>query len=128
MENNSYNNYTKKAIEILKDVGVPASIKGYEYLKSAINCVLNDRTYLEQITKRLYPDIAAMHGTTASRVERAIRHAVEVAFTNMDPDQITHYFGRCCRYDKGKATNSEFIAILAERIRMDLGEYDQVSE
>ena len=127
MENN-YNNYTKKIIEVLKDVGVPASIKGYEYLKAAINAVLNDRTYMYQVTKRLYPDVAAMYGTTPSRVERAIRHATEVAFNNMDPEQITQYFGRCCSCYKGKATNSEFIAILAERIRVDAGEYDQVSK
>lgn len=126
MENN-YNNYTKKIIEVLKDVGVPASLKGYEYLKIAINAVLNDRTYMDQVTKRLYPDVAAMCDTTASRVERSIRHATEVAFNNMDPEQITQYFGRCCNYYKGKATNSEFIAILAERIRVDLGEYDRVS-
>lgn len=128
MENNNYTNYTKNIIEILKNVGVPASLKGYEYLKGAINAVLNDRTYLDQITKRLYPDVASMYGTTASRVERSIRHAVEVAFTNMDPDQVKQYFGQCCNYYKGKATNSEFIAIIAERIRLDVGEYDQVSK
>lgn len=127
MENN-YNNYTKKIIEVLKDVGVPANLKGYEYLKVAINAVLNDRTYMDQVTKRLYPDVAAMCDTTASRVERNIRHAIEVAFDNVDPEQITEYFGRCCKYNKGKATNSEFIAILAERIRVDAGKYDQVSK
>lgn len=124
---NKYNNYTKKIIEVLKDVGVPASIKGYEYLKVAINAVLNDRTYIDQMTKRLYPDVAAMCGTTASRVERNVRHAIEVAFDNMDPEQIAKYFGRCYSCRKGKTTNSEFIAILAERIRVDAGEYDQVS-
>lgn len=127
MENN-YNNYTKKIIEVLKDVGVPANIKGYEYLKVAFNAVLNDRTYMDQVTKRLYPDVAAMCDTTASRVERNIRYAIEVAFDNVDPEQITEYFGRCCKYNKGKATNSEFIAILAERIRVDAGKYDQVSK
>lgn len=127
MENN-YNNYTKKIIEVLKDVGVPANIKGYECLKAAINAVLNDRTYIDQMTKRLYPDVAAMCDTTPSRVERNIRHATEVAFDNMDPEQITEYFGRCCSYRKGKATSGEFIAILAERIRVDAGEYDQVSK
>lgn len=127
MESN-YNNYTKKIIEVLKDVGVPASIKGYEYLKVAINAVLNDRTYIDQMTKRLYPDVAAMCDTTASRVERNIRHATEVAFDNMDPERIAEYFGWCYSPRKGKATNSEFIAILAERIRVDAGEYDQVSK
>lgn len=127
MENN-YNNYTKKIIEVLKDVGVPASIKGYEYLKAAINAVLNDRTYIDQMTKRLYPDVAAMCDTTASCVERNIRHATEVAFDNMDPEQVAEYFERCYSCRKGKATNSEFIAILAERIRVDAGEYDQVSK
>ena len=127
MESN-YNNYTKKIIEVLKDVGVPASIKGYEYLKVAINAVLNDRTYIDQMTKRLYPGVAAMCGTTASRVERNIRHATEVAFDNMDPERIAEYFGRCYSCHKGKANSSEFIAILAERIRVDTGEYDQVSK
>lgn len=122
------NNYTKKIIEVLRNVGVPASLKGYEYLKVAINAVLNDRTYIDQMTKRLYPDVAAMCGTTASRVERNIRHATEVAFDNMNVEQIDEYFGRCCSYRKGKATSGEFIAILAERIRVDTGEYDQVSK
>lgn len=125
---NNYNNYTKKIIEVLKDVGVPASLKGYEYLKIAINAVLNDRTYMDQVTMRLYSDVAAMCDTTPSRVERNIRRAIEGAFNNMDPEQITEYFGRCYSYRKGKVTNSEFIAILAERIRVDAGEYDQVSK
>lgn len=127
MENN-YNNYTKKIVEVLKDIGVPANLKGYEYLKAVINAALNDRTYMGQVTKRLYPDVAAMCDTTPSRVERAIRRAIEVAFNNMDPEQVTQYFGRCCSYYKGKVTNSEFIAILAERIRVDTGEYDRASK
>lgn len=125
MENTKY---TKKIIETLLNVGVPASLKGYEYLKSAISAVLDDKTYIDKVTGRLYPYVAAVHGVTASRVERAIRHAIEVSFDNMSPDQIEHYFGRCCRFYRGKASNSEYIAILAERVRMDLGEYDPVDK
>lgn len=128
MESTNYTNYTKEIIKSLLDIGVPASLKGYECLKVAINAVLNDRTYLSQITKRLYPDVAEVCGTTPSRVERAIRHAITVSFDNMDPNMVERYFGRCCSYRSGKVTNATFIAIVAEHIRMDNGEYDGTSK
>lgn len=128
MESTNYTNYTKEIIKNLLNLGVPADLKGYEYLKVAINAVLNDRTYIDQITKRLYPDVAEMCGTTPSRTERAIRHAITVSFDNMEPDLIERYFGRCISYRSGKVTNANFIAIVAEHIRMDNGEYDGASK
>lgn len=122
MENTKY---TKKIVEVLLDIGIPASLKGYNCLKAAIGLVLSDDAYIQSITKRLYPTVAEECNTTASRVERAIRHAIEVAFSNMDPDQIERYFGRCYNYYRGKVTNGEFVAILAERVRVETGEYDQ---
>lgn len=117
-------NYTKAIITSLKDVGIPASLLGYNYLKSAIALVLEDDIYLRCITGKLYPTIAAQFSTTRSRVERGIRHAVEVAFDCMTPEEVKAIFGRCGSYYKGKVTNSQFIAILAEKIRMDEGFYD----
>lgn len=121
MENTKY---TKKIVEVLLDVGIPASLKGYGCLKAAIELVLRDSGYIRDITKRLYPAIAEECGTTAGRAERAIRHAIEVAFNNMEPEQIERYFGHCYNYHKGKIANSEFVAILAERVLVEVGGYD----
>lgn len=110
-------------IHKLRDLGVPANIKGYDYLKEALGLVLGDPELLGYITKGLYPSIAKEYGTTTTRVERAIRPAIEVTFDRSRPDDIRAYFGNSYSPMKGKPTNSEFIATLAELIREEVGVY-----
>ena len=105
---------------MIHEVGVPANIKGYLFLREAIMMVVNDINSINQITKVLYPDIAKKFGTTAPRVERAIRHAIEVAWGRGNQDLIENLFGYTVSSDKGKPTNSEFIALLADKIRLEL--------
>ena len=104
--------------EILHQIGVPAHIKGYYYLRSSIKMVVEDQSILSAITKRLYPDVAKENGTTASRVERAIRHAIEVAWDRGDLETLQKYFGYTVSNVKGKPTNSEFIAMIADRLQL----------
>ena len=101
---------------IIHEIGVPAHIKGYMYLREAITMVVNDMELLSAVTKELYPSIAKKYNTTASRVERAIRHAIEVAWGRGQVDAINKLFGYTVHNEKGKPTNSEFIAIIAEKI------------
>lgn len=101
---------------IIHEIGVPANIKGYRYVREAIVMVVNDRELVESMTKSLYPAVAKKFNTTASRVERAIRHAVEVAWNRGDIDVLQHYFSNTVSPNKGKPTNSEFIALIAEHI------------
>ena len=108
----------KKVAQLLKKVGVPPHLKGYEFIKTAVLMVLNDEGLIHAITKELYPDIAKKHKTTASKVEKAIRHAAEICFDNMLPEMIEELFGNCISFNKGKATNSQFIATLVETIKM----------
>lgn len=103
---------------IIHDVGVPAHIKGYQYLRDAIMMSVNDVEMMNSITKILYPTIAKKHKTTSSRVERAIRHAIEVAWTRGNVDTIDELFGYTVNNGKGKPTNSEFIALISDRIRL----------
>lgn len=103
---------------IIHEVGVPAHIKGYMYLREAITMVVNDMELLSAVTKELYPSIAKKYNTTASRVERAIRHAIEVAWGRGQVDAINKLFGYTIHNDKGKPTNSEFIAIIADKLRL----------
>ena len=103
---------------IIHEVGVPAHIKGYMYLREAITMVVNDMELLSAVTKELYPSIAKKYNTTASRVERAIRHAIEVAWGRGQVDAINKLFGYTVHGDKGKPTNSEFIAIIADKLRL----------
>lgn len=103
---------------VIHEVGVPAHIKGYQYLRDAILMCINDMDMLNSITKILYPEIAKKHQTTASRVERAIRHAIEVAWSRGKLDTIEELFGYTINAGKGKPTNSEFIALIADRIRL----------
>lgn len=103
---------------IIHDVGVPAHIKGYQYLRDAIMMSVNDVEMMNSITKILYPTIAKKHKTTASRVERAIRHAIEVAWTRGNVDTIDELFGYTVNNGKGKPTNSEFIALISDKIRL----------
>lgn len=105
---------------LMHEVGVPASIRGYDYIRDSIMLALSDREILRSITKELYPSIAKTHATTASRVERAIRHAVEVAWSRGDVDVLNGIFGYTVKSSKGKPTNGEFISMLAERVRLDL--------
>ena len=103
---------------IIHEIGVPAHIKGYMYLREAITMVVNDMELLSAITKELYPSIAKKYNTTASRVERAIRHAIEVAWGRGQVDAINKLFGYTVHNEKGKPTNSEFIAIIADKLRL----------
>ncbi|GAF13682.1 stage 0 sporulation two-component response regulator [Bacillus sp. JCM 19046] len=104
---------------IIHEIGVPAHIKGYMYLREAITMVYKDIELLGSITKVLYPDIAKKFNTTASRVERAIRHAIEVAWSRGNIDSISTLFGYTVSHSKAKPTNSEFIAMVADKLRIE---------
>ncbi|PYZ98566.1 sporulation transcription factor Spo0A [Alteribacter lacisalsi] len=104
---------------IIHEIGVPAHIKGYMYLREAITMVYNDIELLGSITKVLYPDIAKKYNTTASRVERAIRHAIEVAWSRGNIESISKMFGYTVSVSKAKPTNSEFIAMVADKLRIE---------
>lgn len=108
-----------KITEILHEIGVPAHIKGYQYLRTSIIDVVNNVELLGAITKELYPMIAKRYCTTSSRVERAIRHAIEVAWTRGKIETINHIFGYTIHNNKGKPTNSEFIAMIADKLRLE---------
>ena len=105
---------------IIHELGVPAHIKGYQYLREAIMMVVNDIDVINQITKQLYPDIAHKFKTTPSRVERAIRHAIEVAWARGEQETVETIFGYTISAAKGKPTNSEFIAMIADKLRLEL--------
>ncbi len=105
---------------IIHEVGVPAHIKGYQYLREAIMMVVNDIDVINQITKSLYPQIAHKFNTTPSRVERAIRHAIEVAWGRGQQEVVENIFGYTISAAKGKPTNSEFIAMIADKLRLEL--------
>lgn len=104
---------------LIHEIGVPAHIKGYQYLRDAITIVVKDMDILSAVTKELYPMIAKMNNTTPSRVERAIRHAIEVAWNRGKIETIDALFGYTVKNDKGKPTNSEFIAIIADKLRLE---------
>ena len=118
--NSSKNEENLEALvtNIIHEVGVPAHIKGYMYLREAITMVVNDMELLSAVTKELYPSIAKKYNTTASRVERAIRHAIEVAWGRGQVEAINKLFGYTVHNEKGKPTNSEFIAIIADKLRL----------
>ena len=105
--------------EILHQIGVPAHTKGYQFLRDAILMTVEDHDYINSVTKRLYPEIAKRNNTTASRVERAIRHAIEVAWDRGDVDTLNSYFGYTIHNLRGKPTNSEFIAMISDKMRLD---------
>lgn len=107
---------------IIHEIGVPAHIKGYQYLRKAIVIAVADLEVINQVTKVLYPMVAKEYHTTASRVERAIRHAIEVAWDRGDIETLQKYFGYTVSNIKGKPTNSEFIAMIADRLRLQLQE------
>lgn len=105
--------------QMLHEIGIPAHIKGYQYLRDAIIMSVQDSEMLSSVTKILYPTIAKKHQTTPSRVERAIRHAIEVAWSRGKMDTINDLFGYTVSGGKGKPTNSEFVALIADKIRLD---------
>lgn len=115
---NNPNNLEQEITDIIHEIGVPAHIKGYIYLREAITMVVNNMELLSAVTKELYPSIAKKYNTTASRVERAIRHAIEVAWSRGQVETINKIFGYTIHNDKGKPTNSEFIAMVADKLRL----------
>ncbi len=127
-KNGSFNSFGKhsevdletRVTNILHEIGVPAHIRGYHYMREAILMAINDIDVLNYITKELYPSIAKKCNTTPSRVERAIRHAIEVAWSRGKVDAIDNLFGYTVSNNKGKPTNSEFIALIADRLRLEL--------
>lgn len=121
-QNEKRNEDTLEALvtNIIHEVGVPAHIKGYQYLREAIMMVVNDIDVINQITKQLYPDIAQKYHTTPSRVERAIRHAIEVAWGRGQAETVESIFGYTVSASKGKPTNSEFIAMIADKLRLEI--------
>ncbi len=108
-----------RVTDMIHEIGIPAHIKGYHYLRDAIIMSIEDMDVLNAITKVLYPTVAKMHQTTASRVERAIRHAIEVAWSRGKLDTLDDLFGYTVSNGKGKPTNSEFIALIADTIRLE---------
>ncbi|MDF2565514.1 MAG: sporulation transcriptional activator Spo0A [Massilibacillus sp.] len=105
---------------IIREIGIPAHIKGYQYLRDAIIMIVNEVELLGAVTKVLYPLIAEKYSTTPSRVERAIRHAIEVAWGRGNMDMINKIFGYTIKLEKGKPTNSEFMAMIADKLRMEM--------
>lgn len=105
---------------IIHQIGVPAHIKGYQYLRTAILMTISDSEIINSVTKVLYPSVAKKYSTTTSRVERAIRHAIEVAWDRGDVDTLNSYFGYTIQNNRGKPTNSEFIAMIADNLRLKL--------
>ena len=106
--------------EIIHQIGVPAHIKGYHYLREAILLSIKNSEIINSVTKLLYPTVAKNHSTTSSRVERAIRHAIEVAWDRGDIDVLNSYFGYTIQNDRGKPTNSEFIAMISDKLRLKI--------
>ena len=120
MSTNKEDNLEALVTNVIHEVGVPAHIKGYQYLREAIIMVVNDIDVINQITKCLYPQIARKFHTTPSRVERAIRHAIEVAWGRGQQDVVENIFGYTVSAAKGKPTNSEFIAMISDKLRLEL--------
>ena len=119
-ETNHSENLESQVTAIIHEVGVPAHIKGYQYLREAIIIAVNDMDVINAVTKVLYPEVAKRFNTTPSRVERAIRHAIEVAWDRGDLETLQRFFGYTVSNAKGKPTNSEFIAMISDRIRLKL--------
>ena len=117
---NTSRNLEVEVTNIMHEIGVPAHIKGYQYLRDAIMMVVKDLDVINSITKLLYPSIAKEYNTTPSRVERAIRHAIEVAWSRGQVEAIDALFGYTVNIGKGKPTNSEFIAMIADKLRLEL--------
>lgn len=106
--------------DIMRQIGVPAHIKGYQYLRTSILLCVSDPEMISSVTKILYPTVAKKYNTTSSRVERAIRHAIEVAWDRGDVDVLSSYFGYTIQSNRGKPTNSEFIAMISDKIKLSM--------
>lgn len=117
---NREKNLEVEITNLIHDIGVPAHVKGYQYLRDAITIVANNMDIVNQITKTLYPTIADRYSTTPSRVERAIRHAIEIAWSRGKVETMDAIFGYTINNVKGKPTNSEFIAMLADKLRLEV--------
>ena len=117
---NAENDLELKVTQILRQMGIPASIKGYRYLRKAIIETVKDKSLMDSITKILYPKIAESFEVSSSRVERAIRRAIEVAFERGNIEVLEQYFGYTIDAEKGKPTNSEFIAMICEEISLSM--------
>mgnify|MGYP002517848553 FL=1 len=118
VRNKTTHDLEKDVTDIIHEIGVPAHIKGYQYLREAIMMSVRDGEMLNSITKVLYPTIAKKYQTTSSRVERAIRHAIEVAWSRGNMETLDALFGYTISIGKGKPTNSEFIALITDKIRL----------
>lgn len=114
--------------DIIKQIGVPAHIKGYHYVRESIMLAVQSPEIINSVTKVLYPEVARRFDTTTSRVERAIRHAIEVAWDRGDVDTLTNYFGYTIHNQRGKPTNSEFVAMIADRLRLKIKHLKQYSQ
>lgn len=117
-EDYAANDLEAQVTKIIHQIGVPAHIKGYQYLRTAIILTVNDSEIINSVTKVLYPTVAKKYQTTTSRVERAIRHAIEVAWDRGDVEVLNSYFGYTIQINRGKPTNSEFIAMIADNLRL----------
>ena len=122
-ERGSSSDIESQVTKIIHQIGVPAHIKGYQYLRSAIMMTIDDSDVINSVTKVLYPTVAKKYQTTTSRVERAIRHAIEVAWDRGDIDTLNSYFGYTIQNSRGKPTNSEFIAMIADNLRLKYKSY-----
>lgn len=120
--NEEFCDHVKRRLEQVPgyEIGVPAHIKGYQYLREAIMIAVQDMDVINAITKVLYPQVAKTFATTPSRVERAIRHAIEVAWDRGDLETLQRFFGYTVSNTKGKPTNSEFIALIADKLQLQL--------
>ena len=118
MEKSDAPDIETQVTKIIHQIGVPAHIKGYQYLRTAILLTISDSEVINSVTKVLYPSVAKKYQTTTSRVERAIRHAIEVAWDRGDVDTLNSYFGYTIQNNRGKPTNSEFIAMIADNLRL----------
>lgn len=114
----SHDDIESQVTKIIHQIGVPAHIKGYQYLRTAILMTISDNDIINSVTKILYPSVAKKYSTTTSRVERAIRHAIEVAWDRGDVDTLNDFFGYTVQNNRGKPTNSEFIAMIADNLRL----------
>ena len=114
-----YSDLESQVTKVIHQIGVPAHIKGYQYLRTAILMTIEDNDVINSVTKVLYPSVAKQYQTTSSRVERAIRHAIEVAWDRGDIDTLNAYFGYTIQNTRGKPTNSEFIAMIADNLRLN---------
>lgn len=121
MDANSKRHILERTVtDTIHSVGIPANIKGYQYLRDAIMMSIDDAELINAVTKQLYPKVACRHNTSPSRVERAIRHAIEVACMRGNDEVLYRLFGYTVSSMKGKPTNSEFIALIADKLRLDL--------